>query len=141
METFGLAPLCMTGHEEKLFCKHMNFSTARHDMTNPTMGASKIITEYVEIDYSAKFVSFVARLSAVLQVMSTIKSSTTPDVEVLETVLRCFVPIPPLSYKEIYLEHGSKNNLVGGKIDLLVGSGSNGGKPKLRVVGKSRDSM
>lgn len=83
-----------------------------------------------------------ALLSAVSVVLSSIKPSTTnetDDVEVLDTVLRCFVPFPALSYKGIYLEYGSKNDLVGGKIALMVGSSSNG-KPVVKVVEKSKES-
>lgn len=141
--TFGLAPLYMQGHEDSLFRKHMSFSNAYKDMSNPMMKASESNVEYVDIDYDAEFASFMALLSAVSVALSSVKPSTTnvsDDVEVLDTVLRCFVPFPALSYKEIYLEYGSKNHLVGGKIDLMVGSCSNDNKPVVKVLEKSRDS-
>ena len=60
--------------------------------------------------------NIVALLSAVSVALSATKPSTTDDVEVLDAVLRWFVPLPGLSYKEIYLKCGGKKILVGGKL-------------------------
>ena len=139
----GFAPLFLTGHESTLFCKHMSFGEAHRDMENPWMKPSEPLSEFVIIDYDAELASFSAMLSSLSRALFGVKPGTKAepgDVEVLQTTLECFMSYPVLSYKEVYLENATTNNLVGGKIDILVGSSSNGNKPKLRVTEHSRNS-
>ena len=142
VKSFGLAPLVMEGHES-LFTKHMSFREAHKHMKNPVMKLSEINTNYVTIDYEVEYEAFKNMVSALSQAISSIKVTTsdeTADVDVLETVLRCFVPFPQISYKEVYLEKGSRNKLVGGKIDLLVGSEGNGNKQVFKLKENSREA-
>ena len=91
------------------------------------MKPSRHIQEFVAIDYDAEYESFLAKLSPLSTVLSDLTPATRAepgDVKVLLTVMKCFTSCPVLSYKELYLENATTNKLVGGKIDLLVGSSS-----------------
>ena len=53
--------------------------------------------------------------------LSPSNSSEASDIEVLDQLMVCNAKAPVVSYKQLYLENGTPNNLVGGKIDYLVG--------------------
>ena len=140
-KSFGLAPLHLQNYETTLFCKHFSFVDAEKHLGSPMMGPSLQNDEYVSIDYDIEYIAFETQLSALSVALSGISPATNAeagDVSVLESVLRCFAPFPSISYREVYLESGSKNNVVGGKIDLLVGSKGNGNKKKLVVKEQSQ---
>ena len=135
----------LVSFKECVFQKQMVFRTAQREMQRPVMGASQPLISYTDIRWDMEREYFKIKLSPLGLLISSLKPSSSAeeqDLDVLQRVLECFMDIPIIAYKQLYLHCGSEKPLVGGKLDLLVASEENGNKPVMRLSNVcGRDSL
>ena len=144
LQNFGLSPMRLPGHENLLFQKHISFLNSPNELKGPYMDPSINSSTLVTIDYYTESIVFKEKISALLVVLEKLvplNSSETSDIDVLGKLMFSYVEPPNASYAQIFLENGTKNHLVGGKIDYVVGSLCNGDKPVMRMQEKSKDEQ
>ena len=143
----ALVSLSYRGHKECLFKKHMSFSTAESQMDAPVIGTSFMLQDKAELDvaklqgYWKSKGGLIIHSIFVLEYQRDELISNSEDkigVPYVSNLLVCFVERYPLIiYRELHIEYKSKKKVVGGSIDIGVGSYTNGRKPSVEVEGKS----
>ena len=144
VKRLGLVALSLRGHEETLFKTHLSFKGAQERFQAPVMSVSKPLKNVIGLDLDNLQKRLSNQLSAVLETIfhlnfsdDDVSNERKVDKPYLQGVLTTFIKFPTLSYNEVQLEYHSKKKLVGGSIDVVVGSESNGNKPYIYVHPKN----
>ena len=108
------------------------------------MSVSKPLKNVIGLDLDNLQKRLSNQLSAVLETIfhlnfsdDDVSNERKVDKPYMQAVLTTFIKFPTLSYNEVQLEYHSKKKLVGGSIDVVVGSESNGNKPYIYVCPKN----
>ena len=138
---FGLVALTLKGHEEALFKKHPSFKGAKSQFAAPVKSASVPLNTIATLDLMKLKRQLSFSMTSLLEGIFRLDFSDAAqnneqllDKPYLAGVLSTFVNFPPLSYNEVHLEYHSSKELVGGSIDVIIGSESNGDKPYIHVM-------
>ena len=134
---FGLVALTLRGHEDKLFKRHLSFKSASTLFTAaPAMSDSYPLDSLAMLDLPKLKNLLSLQMTPLLESIFHLKftedirhDELSVDKPYLQGVLSSFVNFPPFSFNEVHLEYHSKKKLVGGSIDIVVGSATNGNKP------------
>lgn len=130
------------GDGAKLFKKHISFKGSQHELPPPVMGAAKQLSQLAVINTQ----QLQGLLRSVLPPLiggilelnfSENRVANDHDQPYMESLIRMFVSLPVHSYKEIHLEYNTKKKLIGGSLDIMVGSTSNGNRPQIYLDSKS----
>ena len=141
VKRLGLVALSLRGHEETLFKTQLSFKGAQEKFQAPVMSVSKPLKSVIGLDLENLQKSLSNQLSAVLESIFQLHFSDDcaaikVDKPYLQGVLTTFIEFPTVSYNEVHLEYHANKKLVGGSIDVVVGSESNGNKPYIYVPPK-----
>ena len=132
----GFVGLSLKGHENSLFKCHQSFNNAAKA---PGISKLKALRKLAEIDMKRCFNALLNGLLEGIFRLNFTEDSTndenTQDKPYLQGVLMTFLPYPAVSFNEIHLEYSSSKHLVGGSYDVIVGSETNGEKPKIHIEG------
>lgn len=137
MQKILFVPVILQG-TDKLWKEHISFTDAHKKFTQgPLLGAAKGLHHYVQFDVVAALQSFedvvkpiAAHILSIDESSIAAEDDTGGDKEVVEQVLELFVEC---IYKEVCIEAGTNNKVVGGKIDFVGGITANGNRPKLCI--------
>ena len=132
----GLVALTLKGHEDTLFKTHLSFKSAKEKLKAPIMSPSQPLHGIMRVDISNLHKRLLNQLSPLLEAIfhfafsdDAVANENKVDKPYLQSVLAMFVRFPAVSYNEVHLEYHSKKHLVGGSVDVVVGSKGNGNKP------------
>ena len=138
----------LQGHEETLFKRHLSFKGASEVMAAPRMSkgfALKRVLAGFDLDklktlWESQQAQLIEGLYLLKYGNDDVTGGTADEHNVgapyLQGLLRLLVPgFPVVSFTELSLECRSKKKIVGGRLDLGVGSKSTGIKPSLVIEG------
>ncbi len=143
MQSVSFVPLTLQGHEDILWKEHISFTDAKSKFKQgPKVGESHALSEYVKIDNTLLLQCFrdvltpiASGILGIVEIDIADENEQGVDKDVLETLLELFIDFPPQIYKEVCIEAKTQTKVVGGRIDLVAGSSSNGNRPQLEIVG------
>ena len=144
----SVSVLCLKGHEENLFKKHMSFKNAKDFIDKPTLSNHSSLGHICDVDVVALRKQWKRRATSILEAIYGLKfldddKVTSGDeakvgspyvAKLLSLLVDGF---PPVMREELHLEYRSPKRLVGGSIDLAVGSEENGRRPYINIDGKN----
>lgn len=140
-----MVSMTLQGHEQSLFKRHISFKRASEVMDAPRMSKSFALHSVLErFDIGKLQKRWKSRQSLIIEGIYLLKYGddevTANEHEVgapyLQGLLRLFVPrFPVLSFTELCIECRSKKKIVGGRIDIGVGTKSNGNEPSFVIEG------
>ena len=127
-----MVSMTLQGHEQSLFKRHISFKTASEVMDAPRMSKSFALHSVLAgFDIVKLRKRWKNRQSTIIEGMYLLKYD-----KLLQGLLRLLVPgFPVISFTELCIECKSKKKIVGGRIDIGVGTNSNGNKPSFVIEG------
>ena len=137
----GMVSLSLRGHEEHLFKTHLSFKETSSKFGSPRMSPSKPLQEICTLNLPKMRVALANQMSPLLRSILAIEfdgdethnDEHASDRPYLQMVLTTFVEFPVKSYNEVHLEYKTRVKVVGGSLDVLLGSETNGIKPYVTV--------